>query len=184
MNKNIKFSYLGVHWESLSGQCDTALTRHRQGLFPASFLLQGCQISAILRISASVDIHWLTFANIIYTIYITHCSNWLTRIPFFYNLRCCSNKKRFCVGDNIVTTKVVKNLTSGITRDSLSVLILWWENPLYRGNSLLAPMSRPDFHHHGLISHSVTLFWYWASHSLPYPVNGKHETRKRQVSIL
>ena len=37
---------------------------------------------------------------------------------------------------------------------------------------------------HDLISHSVTLFRYWAKKSLPHSNNAEHLTRKRQVSIL
>ena len=44
---------------------------------------------------------------------------------------------------------------------------------------------RPGYLHHDLIMiyHTVTVSWYWANQSLPYPNNAECLARKRQVSI-
>ena len=47
---------------------------------------------------------------------------------------------------------------------------------------LVLPHERPGQQHHDLISHSVTLSWYWANQSLLRPNNAKHLARKQQVS--
>ena len=41
------------------------------------------------------------------------------------------------------------------------------------------PTGRQGFQHHDLISHSLTLSWYWASQSFSYPNNVKSVGRKR-----
>ena len=52
------------------------------------------------------------------------------------------------------------------------------------GDFMMLHSEKPGCQHHDLISHSVTLSWNWANHSLPSPNNAERLANKRQVSIL
>ena len=52
------------------------------------------------------------------------------------------------------------------------------------GNFIVLPTGKSGHQYHDLISHSVTLSWYWTNQSLPYPNNAEHQDKERQVSML
>ena len=63
-------------------------------------------------------------------------------------------------------------------------IVICFAHCSYIPTSMVTPGLRPGSQHSDPISHSVTLSWYCANQSLPYPINAKRPPRLWQVSIL